>query len=153
MTGKRFTYSFDPKSSVKDKVRFLLGDTDANDALLADAEILCLIEDEGSPLRAAAAGALAIAAQFCRSMDESVGDVSKSYSQRAEHYKSLATALKKRAAEQPLCPIAGGISISAKEQADCDPDLTKSAFTRDLHNNPRAPSSSQAPDDNDDYNT
>ena len=47
-----WTYSEDPASNAKDKVRFLIGDTDPADPQLKDAEILFLISSESNELGA-----------------------------------------------------------------------------------------------------
>ena len=131
----KFSYSGDPRNSDKDKVRFLVGDTSATSPLLQDPEINYLLETEGTALSAAVAAAIGIAAKFARLMDESVGDVSKSYSQRHEHYLKLATSLRQRRAEKSVCPFAGGISESDNQITETDPDSIKPSFTRDLHDN------------------
>ena len=142
-----FSYSGDPRKSDKDKVRFLIGDTDANYPLLQDAEVLYLIETQGTALAASVAAALAIAAKYSRMSDESVGDVSKSYSQRAEAYRKLSVDLRRRNAEKAVCPYAGGISEVDKDTTQQDPDVVPSVFTKNLHNNPRA--NVQSPTDDD----
>ena len=143
-----FSYSGDPLNSDKDKVRFLVGDTDAGSPLLEDAEVMYLIESEGTALAASIAAAIGIAAKFSRLMDESAGDVSKSYSQRHEHYLKLSSSLRQRNAEKCVVPFAGGISESDKTILETDTDVVQPSFTRDLHNN-RLSSDNPASDDND----
>lgn len=132
-----FSYSGDPRKSDKDKVRFLIGDTDANDPQLGDSEILYALESEGNAFRAGVACAVALAAKFSRLTDESVGDVSKSYSKRAEAYRELAKDLRRRNAERGVVPYAGGISVAEKEAVEQNTDRVDPAFTRDLHDNER----------------
>lgn len=131
-----FSYSGDPSNSDKDKVRFLLGDTNKDAPLLQDGEIAFLITSQNTVIEAAVAGAQAIAAQFARLTDESVGDISKSYSQRVEHYRQLASDLRRRA-NVAVAPYAGGISKDDKTNAEADTDRVQPRFTRDLHDNPR----------------
>jgi hypothetical protein len=131
-----FSYSGNPQSNDKDKVRFLVGDTDANSPLLQNEEIDYLISSESNIIMAAVAGCLAIAAHFSRLTDESVGDVSKSYGQRAEHYRDLAKSLRQRNAEMSVCPYAGGISVSEKQNNAADTDRVSPSFTRELHDDP-----------------
>jgi hypothetical protein len=90
-----WTYSGDPASSVKDQVRFLVGDTDSTDQLLQDAEILYVITEAGSSVyQAAHDAAYAIASKFSRmATSKSVGDLSLSYSDRAKAYFELANEL------------------------------------------------------------
>ena len=131
-----WSYSGNPSNNDKDAVRFLVGDTDANAPQFENEEIQYLISTEGTPLAAAVAGAIALAAKYSRLMDESVGDVSKSYSQRAEHYRNLAKDLRTRNSEKSVCPYAGGISVSDKDAFEKDSDVVQSSFTRELHDNP-----------------
>ncbi len=130
-----FTYSGNPESSDQDAVRFYLGDTDADAPQLSDGEISFLLTDQGTVLAAAVAGAIALAAKYSRLTDESVGDVSKSYSQRAQHFRDLAKNLRTRQSEVGVCPYAGGISIADKEAYEDNTDNVATSFTRDLHNN------------------
>jgi len=83
-----WSYSGDPSSSAKDKVRFLVGDTDTDDQLLNDAEVLYVItESGGSIYQSAHDAAYAIASKFTRmASSKSVGDMSVSYSNRASSY-------------------------------------------------------------------
>lgn len=142
-----FSYSGDPRNSDKDKVRFLIGDTDANCPLLQDAEVLYLLEDQGTALAASVAAALAIAAKYSRMSDESVGDVSKSYSQRSEQFRKLSVDLRRRNAEKAVCPFVGGISEVDKESIQQNTDSVPSVFSKNLHNNPRANTRSPTDDD------
>ena len=130
-----FKYSGDPNANDRDKVRFLIGDTDADSPLLQDKEIAYLLVDGGTPNRAAVQGCLALAAKFARLMDESVGDVSKSYSQRSEAFFKLADKLRLLNSEKSVGIFAGGISDADKQKIEQDPDSVKPAFTRDLHDN------------------
>lgn len=132
-----FSYSGDPSKSTKDYVRFLVGDTNANSPELHDAEILHVINEEGNALLAAAACATALQAKYSKLTDESVGGVSKSYSQRAEAFKNLATSLRRRNSERCVAPYAGGISKSEKQSNEDNTDLVESSFTKDLHENTR----------------
>jgi len=138
-----FTYSGDPTKSTKDEVRFLIGDTDVNSPQLGDSEILYAISSEGNALLAAVACATALQARYSRLSDESVGDVSKSYSQRADAFEKLAKALRRRNAERSVCPYAGGISKADKETNVLDEDRVDNAFNKELHNNPRSGSNTE----------
>jgi len=144
-----FSYSGDPSNSDKDQVRFLIGDTDANSPLLQDAEILYTLGDQGTVLSASVAACIGIAAKFARLMDESVGDVSKSYSQRQEHYTKLADSLRRRDAENSVCPYAGGISVADKETLNQNTDYVEPSFKRKTHDNRL---STDNPSDNNPYN-
>ena len=99
-----WTYSGDPSSSDRDKVRFLIGDTDTNNQLLQDAEITFLLNQWNSDAYVAAAHACdALAAKFSAKSDysKSVGDLSIStmYGQQADRYRGLGAQLLAQAAQ------------------------------------------------------
>lgn len=114
-----WTYSGDPASSDRDEVRFLIGDTDANNQLLSDEELDYLIAtnpDQGSAYsnyKAAAQASLATAAKFSQLMDKTVGSLSIRYSQKQGSYIALAerlmtTATSGLTARKPGVPVIGG---------------------------------------------
>lgn len=90
-----WTYSGDPATSDRDKVRFLIGDTDSTDQLLQDAEIAYVITEAGGSIyQAAHDAAYAVASKFSRmATSKSVGDLSLSYSDRAKAFFDLANEL------------------------------------------------------------
>lgn len=86
-----FTYTGDPSVSDRDKVRFLIGDTDSTDALVSDEEIEWSLGEAGSIYQAAHDLCTVIASKFARlATSKSVGDLSLSYADRAETYHRLA---------------------------------------------------------------
>lgn len=89
-----FSYSNDPALNRMDAARFLVGDTDAATAMLDDAEVEYALDQHGSPERAAAALADALAAQVAKKMDKAVGPAKIAYSQQFDHYIALATRLR-----------------------------------------------------------
>ena len=97
-----FTYSGDPSTSARNYVRFLLNDTDSNDALFSDEEIAyVLTEWGGDAYDAARELAEILIARFARLADstsKSVGDisVSESYGSKITHYQQLANSLLQR---------------------------------------------------------
>lgn len=125
-----WTYYGDPSDNTKDEVRFLVGDTNSDDRLVEDEEINYALANE-SVYNAAATVAKAIAAKFAREADFSVDGLSKSLSQRAEHYRSLSAELSQKAATKAVTPYAGGISISDKNAVDSDADRVSPRFYRD----------------------
>ena len=90
-----WSYSGDPASSTIDAIRFLIGDTDTTDQLLSNEEIQYCINEAGSSVYQAAHDcAYAIASKFSRlATSKSVGDLSLSYSDRAQAYFTLANEL------------------------------------------------------------
>jgi len=90
-----WTYTFDPTSSPKDTVRFLIGDVVEANPLLQDEEIyFSLNEVNMEPYRAAANSCANLAAQFtglAQSTSKSVGglSLSQTYGDRAQRYERL----------------------------------------------------------------
>ena len=82
-----WTYSGDPASTPRDKVRFLVGDTDTDNQLINDAEIAFLIAEWGTDYYFVAIQAChAIAGKFQAKSDgsKSVGDLSISTQYQAQ---------------------------------------------------------------------
>ena len=138
-----WSYSGDPRKNDADQVRFLIQDTDKDDQLIQNEEIKFLLELEGSPLKAAAKSAEIIWAKFARLVDERVGRVSKSFSQRAKHYKDLMKQLRRSAAIKEALPFAGALKESQKDVLEEDNDRVQPSFTRELHDFVRQPNEDQ----------
>lgn len=86
-----WTYTGDPSVSDRDRIRFLIGDTDTNDQLVSDEEIAWSLTQGGSIYQTAHDLCTVIAAKFARlATSKSVGDLSLSYADRAETYHRLA---------------------------------------------------------------
>lgn len=91
------TYSGDPRTSAKDSLRFVLGDTNVNDAMLQDAEISYLIEEfSGSKLYAEA---FSRCADFlgARTVKRKLGPQSEDATDRLNHYRERAAYYKAQA--------------------------------------------------------
>jgi len=131
-----WSYSGDPSQNDKDFVRFTIGDTDVDRPLLLDKEIQHLVTVHGSASQASIAGARALAAKFSRQSDETVGSVSKSFSQRAKAFLDLAKSLRS-ASNRNGVPYAGGISVGDKLSNIQDDDRVKPVFTKHMQDNPR----------------
>lgn len=137
--GMTWTYSFDPSSSQKDAVRFLIGDTDTSEQLLQDEEIQYLINTYGNVILAASYAARAVCAFFARCADKEIGDYSIKASQKSEAYCNLAEKLEKEYKEKELilvAPYAGGISIDDKCNNQQDTDRVKPKFSKDQFDHP-----------------
>lgn len=128
-----WTYSGDPSASDRDKVRFLVGDTQTADQLVTDEEIAWLLSEASGVYPAAVMACESIAAQFARLADTQVDDGRVSLSQRAKGYRDLAATLRSRVAVSSVSLFAGGISISDKQTAESDTDRVPPIFTRDMH--------------------
>lgn len=85
----------DPNNSDRDKVRFLIGDTDTTDQLLSDEEISWLLTAAGNNVyQAAHDGCYALGSKFARlATSKSVGDMSLSYSDRSRAFMDQAERL------------------------------------------------------------
>jgi hypothetical protein len=109
-----FTY-VDPSSGDRDKVRFLIGDTDANDPILQDGEITFLLSTWGNIYKAAAYAAEAIAGRYAHKTNysRSIGDlsISESYATSAAEFRELAKSLK--AQEVDFFPPSVKVNASA----------------------------------------
>lgn len=105
-----WTYSGDPASSDRDKVRFLIGDTDSTNQMLQDAEIAYLLSaNDDDPYMASVMGCRSLATKFASKADysRSVGDLSIStqYGATADRYAKLADTLLAQATDlQPPSP-------------------------------------------------
>ena len=92
-----FTY-VDPSSGDRDKVRFLVQDTDSTDFHLHDAEITYLVSTWGNVYDAAIAAAEIISGQYAHKTNysRSIGDlsISESYGASAQEFRALAQRLK-----------------------------------------------------------
>lgn len=115
-----WNYTGNPSGSDRDAVRFLVGDTDSDDQLIADEEIAYLLTVYPEAPHAATAAARAIAAKFARQSDQArtVGDLSlsESLSQKSEQYHHLGDHLAglANAAALPPVPIVNANAIGAE---------------------------------------
>lgn len=138
-----WSYSGNPASSSKDEVRFLAQDTVKTDPLLEDEEIDFLITQEGSAQKAAIKAAQTIMAKFARFVDESVGQVKKSFSQRFGHYRDLVDDLNRHAAMRGAVPFAGALTETQKDVQEDNDDRIDPIFTRDMNDFTRQPNQDQ----------
>lgn len=82
----------------RNSVRYLVGDTNTNDQLVQDEEIVfSLAQSNDNIYLAASHVANAIAAKFSRFVDTNVDEqIEEKYSQAVKHYKNLASQLKEQ---------------------------------------------------------
>lgn len=131
-----WTYSGNPSSSAKDQVRFLIGDTEFKSPLLLDEEINYILNIYNQfPMNAAIRACETVIAKFSRMADETAGQVSISFSQRAKAYRSLLSDLRSRLSMEDMSPVAGGISISDKQATVANADRVPPFFTRTMMEN------------------
>jgi len=130
-----FTY-VDPTSGDRDKVRFLVQDTDSTDFHLHDAEITYLVNTWGNVYDAAIAAAEIIAGQYAHrtNYSRSIGDlsISESYQASAAEFHRLADRLRLQKAD--LYPPTVKINAQAiKNTADKTVTTYTTDFRTGLH--------------------
>ncbi len=124
-----WTYT-DPSASAKDAVRLSIGDTQEKRPLLFDQEIQYYLDNNRGNVSAAALLAVeAIIAKLSQLCDQSVGSVSKSYSQVRDGYYKLRQNLRARASYRGGMPFAGGISRTQVLCENRDADRVRPQFT------------------------
>lgn len=124
------TYSTSLTTDI-DKVRFLIGDTDVSNAVVSNEEITGLVTLMGSVYLAAAQAADGLAGKYSRSVSFAVEGLRIENTQKYEHYRGLAQTLRAQAslASGGLgTPFVGGVSKSAMDTVDDDPDREPSRF-------------------------
>jgi hypothetical protein len=114
-----FTYSGDPTTSTRNKVRFLLNDTLSTDPLFTDEELDYLITEWGTDVyEICRAAAETLSSKFTRLADQttkSVGDLSLtvSYRTKAKEFQDLATSfLNRRMRKSPPAPWASADNLN-----------------------------------------
>ncbi len=130
-----WTYSGDPRKSRLDKVRALIGDTDATQPwTLLDAEIMSNIDDSPSNVFLAAAYSAEMVLAKLKSTvnDQKVGDLSVTFNtDMLKEFATRAQQLRSRATLASVTPWVGGTSVSEKRAQDADPDRVQPAFKVD----------------------
>jgi len=87
-----WTYSGDPRTSQKDQIRYMVGDTIESDQQLTDGEILYAIQAAGGVNRFRIASDLcnALASKFARLVDTVDKDLRTMYSSKSRNYRQMA---------------------------------------------------------------
>jgi hypothetical protein len=125
-----------PLGSTKDQVRYLVGDTDPDDPLTSDEEIIWQLSENPDVRLAAVAVARQIATVFARYATVRTQDTQVDWNARATQYRLIAQDLERQSSERSAIPYAGGISRSDKETVEADTDRVAPAFTKHLHDYP-----------------
>lgn len=131
-----FTY-VDPGANSRDKVRFLIGDTDSNDQHFSDEEVAYLLSTWGNnEFDAAIAGAEVLAGRYAHltNYSRSIGDltISEQYGESAKEFNRLADRLRRQ--KHDLYPT--DVKINAQAIiATADKNVTtyKSDFYTGIH--------------------
>ena len=136
-----FTYEAfqgaDTASKNRDWIRWRLGDTDADSAILDDNEIIYALSQQSSRILAAADCCRAIYANLARISGMQVEKVT--YAKAADYYKDLEMELRQEAARSLVRPYAGGTSVADKDSRESDTDRVKPSFTRRTQIPPESP--------------
>lgn len=138
------TWTFDPTlATPKDRVHWLVGDTEASEPLVQDETILFLLGQQPNVYRVAAQVAKQLARYFARQCDIAVlQEVSISLGQRAKAYANLAGELEDDANKGyggGAGAYAGGISVGDMQAQEADGDRVVPAFTRRTQNTRAVP--------------
>jgi len=137
-----FTYSNDPSTSTRNKVRFLINDVDSNDPLFNDAELDYLIAEWSNVYETCRAACETLVARFSRLADstsKSVGDisVSESYTAKSKQYQDLANNfLQRRMRKTPPTMWANADSLLSTNDRMVDDYNTD--FFAGIHDNPNS---------------
>lgn len=117
-------------SSPTSTVRFLIGDTNPASPSVQDEDIAYLLgETDGNTRLAAIMACEGIIASLSRACDQTVGSVSKSFSQMRDGYAATLALLRARAAYTGGRPFVGGISRVAERLSEANPDRIRPQFT------------------------
>ena len=109
----------------KDRVRFLIRDTDTTNAIFQDAELVWLVGQEQNVYMAAYQAALIAVTKTARSGSRKIGNLS--IDEPGEFYKGLAVRLKARGSGHQEAFV-GGISIDDKDVLRDDDDWIDPSF-------------------------
>lgn len=131
-----WTYSGNPAGSDRDKVRFLIGDTDTTDQQMSDEEIAWLLTEYPSVYLAAANAAEQLVARYARTLERRQTDLNPSVHDKLAHYRQLAKRLRSTAATREAMPYAGGISVGDKTNREEDSDRVQPMFARERFSYP-----------------
>jgi hypothetical protein len=119
-------------SSPVGAVRFAIGDTVEATSRITDEDIAYLLEQTGGNVAQASRLAVeAIIATLSSLCDQTVGSVSKSYSQMRDGWMGTLAILKSRSSYMGGSPLVGGISRVQTRLQDRDKDLKKPLFPPD----------------------
>ena len=132
-----WTYSGDPSSSIRDQIRFLIGDTVSGDPQVTDEEIAWAYATAGGVRTAAILLVESLIARCARLVSQSTGGISVSYGDRLAHYQALLGLLKASGSMVPSV-YSGGISQSDVEANRADFDWRQGPFKEEQFDNPDA---------------
>lgn len=130
-----WTYSGNPASSTKDSVRFLVADTNVDDAFVTDEEInWCLSQTSSNIYQAASLVARSLSAKFSTLSDETIGPLQFKYAERAKNYEKIALRLDKTASNTTSLSgiYCGGVDVAEKASNAADTSLVQPEFKKGM---------------------
>ena len=114
-------------------VRFSIGDTIEATSRISDEDSAYLLQQTGGSVAQSSRLAVeAIIATLSSLCDQSVGSVSKSYSQMRDGWMATLAILKSRSSYMGGRPLVGGISRTAEHLQNKDPDRIRPQFSVDM---------------------
>ena len=133
------TWSYSPSdlaTSEKDAIRLEIADTDQNNQLLQDEEIVWAISQERNFWAAAARCCEMVSRDRLNKADVRLGrNMQVQYSKTAEQYYNMAKDLRRKAMGT-VPPYVGGMNVADKQAIQTDTSLVAPAFARDMQENP-----------------
>jgi hypothetical protein len=137
--GGAWTYSGSPATDLKDRVWFLIGDTDVTRQQISDEEILWALSDRANNYYAAAATCCRVlAARTIDANKVTVGDVTEEGG-TGKSWMDLADEYDRRAVSLASCPspFLGGGSVDRRSSNATDTDRTPPRAWFGQFDNPR----------------
>lgn len=128
-----FSYDESALSTELNRVRLELGDTDEDDVLLQDEEIVQIQSEQSSFYRRVATCCGLICAKLARSVDYRLSLLSESASRKYERYKELEKKFALYAGTE--YPWVGSIKKDLKQDVEDNVDLVKPKFKRGMMDN------------------
>ena len=120
--------------SNRDRVRLLIGDTNAADPQLQDEELDYFLASESGTYGAAAAAAHSLSMRYARYPgSKKMGDLSITYGDISKRYMDLSSQLLISARGNKALPSAGGVEVSDRNQAQNDESLVHSGIRTSIH--------------------
>jgi hypothetical protein len=128
------TWSYDNSLIAdRDKVRFLVGDTDQANQLAQNEEIDWALTEAGDIYAAASLVAETIATSFAGRATKAIGDLKLGFTDQYERYIALSASLKKRLLLNAKAISAGAETESGKDLDEANTELIVPYFTREMH--------------------
>lgn len=125
-----WSYSGNPADSDKDRIRFLIGDTDSTFPLMTDEEINYVITTESNDKIIALRCCESISASLAKKVSGSMGRISVQEEQLMKHYEQLCRRFRKSI---PSVPYVGGLSLTEKEMDKTNTNLTQLKISKGIH--------------------